>query len=88
MELTCLQCDKKFEHVSSKGAGRRPLRCLECREKEPRWRAREAPVAAQRFSEQDRDTLKFIQDRLGVSRSEAVRTSIRVYAAILTQQGK
>jgi hypothetical protein len=33
----------------------------------------------------DEEQLKIIQDELGSSMSDAIRTSIRVYAAIITQ---
>ena len=87
--LTCEACGKNFEHTHERG--RLPNRCDECREKDPKGRdpdyRKRRERAAERFggrlSEFDVGELSFIMNKTGMSQADAVRTCIRVYAALL-----
>lgn len=83
--LTCAQCSKEFEHPF--GPGRIPIRCLECRAKQKEWRAG-LGQSSYRLTEKDFVIIGFIMEHLGVSQAEAIRTSLRVYHAILLKDQK
>jgi phage FluMu protein Com len=87
--LTCAQCGTEFEYPVR--AGRLPIRCPECRRKEPRWRERENESytpTSHRFNEADKRMLQIIIDELGMSQSQAIRAAVQVYSALLLKARK